>query len=103
MYHFHQGDIVSKRTKEDLIRDVATKAPTSLLHANQVITAFFQAIEESVARGESITIPGYLTIEVKDRAARTGRNPRTGEVIEIPAHKGVKITPGTRLKAAANR
>ena len=56
--------------------------------------------ESSVSKGEKITIPGWMAIERTDRAARTGRNPQTGETIQIPAGHGVKLTAGSKLKAA---
>ena len=60
----------------------------------------FQSRGSSVSKGEKITIPGWLAIERTDLATRTGRNPQTGETIQIPAGHGVKLTAGSKLKAA---
>jgi len=53
-----------------------------------------------VSSGERVTIPGWLALERTDRAARTGRNPQTGEAIEIAAGRAVKLIAGSKLKAA---
>ena len=65
--------------------------------------AFGAVLNEAAAKGEKVTIPGLLTMEVVDRAARTGRNPQTGEELKIPASKGVKISAGTALKNSAKK
>ncbi len=62
----------------------------------------FQVFESSVSNGEKITIPGWMSVERTDRAARQGRNPQTGETIQIPAGHGVKLTAGSKLKAAVS-
>ena len=53
------------------------------------------------AEGEKLTLPGFLAFEQSSRSARTGRNPQTGETIQIAASKTVKVTAGSKLKAAA--
>jgi DNA-binding protein HU-beta len=90
------------KNRSELVAEVAEKAGTTNAAVNGVLDALFQVFEESVSAGEKITIPGWLSVERTDRAARTGRNPQTGETIEIPAGHGVKLTAGSKLKAAVS-
>ncbi|GAA1756342.1 integration host factor [Rothia terrae] len=91
------------KNRSELVAEVADKAGTSQAAVNGVLDALFQVFESSVAQGEKITIPGWMAIERTDRAARTGRNPQTGETIQIPAGHGVKLTAGSKLKAAVSK
>lgn len=86
--------------RSDLVALLAEKAGTSKTDADAVLSAFGDALIESVGKGEKVQIPGLLTVERVERAARTGRNPATGETLDIPAGFGVKVTPGSKLKAA---
>jgi len=88
------------KNRTELVAEVAEKSGKSQATVNAVLDAVFQVFESSVSKGEKITIPGWLAIERTDRAARTGRNPQTGETIQIPAGHGVKLTAGSKLKAA---
>ena len=91
------------KNRSELVAEVAEKAGTTNAAVNGVLDAMFQVFEESVSAGEKITIPGWLAVERTDRAARTGRNPQTGETIEIPAGHGVKLTACSKLKAAVSK
>ena len=91
------------KNRSELVAEVAEKAGTTNAAVYGVLDAMFQVFEESVSAGEKITIPGWLAVERTDRAARTGRNPQTGETIEIPAGHGVKLTAGSKLKAAVSK
>ena len=86
--------------RSELVAEVAEKSGNTQAAVNGVLDALFEVFESSVSKGEKITIPGWLAIERTDRAARTGRNPQTGETIQIPAGHGVKLTAGSKLKAA---
>nr|WP_200940200.1 HU family DNA-binding protein [Aeromicrobium sp. Root495] len=88
-------------TRSDLVSALAEKAGTSKTDADSVLSAFADVLVDAVAKGEKVSIPGILSVERVARAARTGRNPATGETIEIPAGHGVKVSAGSRLKAAA--
>jgi DNA-binding protein HU-beta len=66
-----------------------------------VLTALAGVIVEQVAQGTKLQIPGVATFDVVQRAARTGRNPATGESMEIPARRAVKVTASAPLKRAA--
>ena len=88
------------KNRSELVAEVAEKSGMSQSAVNGVLDALFQVFESSVAQGEKVTIPGWLSVDRTDRAARTGRNPQTGESIEIPAGHGVKLSAGSKLKAA---
>jgi DNA-binding protein HU-beta len=88
------------KNRSELVAEVAAKAETSQTAVNGVLDALFSVFESSVAAGDKITIPGWLSIERTDRAARTGRNPQTGETIQIAAGHSVKLSAGSKLKAA---
>lgn len=86
--------------KTELIAAVAKKTGESQAAVGRVIDAMFDAIATSVKSGNKVTIPGYLTVDKGRRAARTGRNPRTGATIQIAAANTVKVSAGSKLKAA---
>ncbi|GAA2113789.1 MULTISPECIES: HU family DNA-binding protein [Bacteria] len=90
------------KNRSELVAEVAEKAGTTQAAVNGVLDAMFQVFESSVSNGEKITIPGWMSVERTDRAARQGRNPQTGETIQIPAGHGVKLTAGSKLKAAVS-
>ena len=72
-------------------------------NANKAVHAVLRAIENALARGERVAIAGFGVFEVTQRAARKGRNPRTGETIEIPPTKAVRFRPGKTLRDAVNK
>ena len=74
---------------------IATKA-----EAGKVLDAVLASIQESLTGGEALTLTGFGAFKVSERAARTGRDPRTGNPIDIPASKAVRFTPGKTLKDA---
>ena len=88
-------------SRNDLVAALAAKTGSSKKDADEFVTAFGELLIDSVAKGEKVSIPGILSVERVARAARTGRNPATGETIDIPAGFGVKVSAGSRLKAAA--
>lgn len=87
-------------TKTDLIAQVAANTEMSKKDAERAVSAMFEALGKAMADGEKITISGFGTFEVRERAARTGRNPHTGENIEIAAAKVPAFKPGKALKDA---
>lgn len=87
--------------KSDIVAAVATASGESQATVSRVVDALFDTFADTVSKGGKATIPGFLSVERTTRAARTGRNPKTGEAIEIPAGFGVKISAGSKLKAAA--
>ena len=90
------------KNRSELVAEVAGKTSLSQTAVNGVLDALFEVFESSVASGEKVSIPGWLAVERTERAARTGRNPQTGAAIEIPAGYSVKLTAGSKLKAAAS-
>ncbi|MYL82857.1 DNA-binding protein [Desulfovibrio aerotolerans] len=87
--------------KTDIIAKIqANAAIATKAEAGKVLDAVLAAIQESLAGGEALTLTGFGTFKVSERAARTGRDPRTGNPIDIPASKAVRFTPGKTLKDA---
>ncbi|MCT4781799.1 MULTISPECIES: HU family DNA-binding protein [Exiguobacterium] len=86
--------------KTELIQAVAEKANVSKKEATTVVEATFESITEALQNGEKIQLIGFGTFEVRERAARKGRNPRTKEDIEIPASKVPAFKAGKALKDA---
>ncbi|TAJ48386.1 MAG: integration host factor [Herbiconiux sp.] len=87
--------------KTELVAAVAAASGQTQASVNEVLDALFSTLADSVASDTKVTIPGWLAVERTSRAARTGRNPQTGATIEIPAGHSVKISAGSKLKAAA--
>ena len=89
--------------KQELIDAVASEAGTSKIAAEETINAVFETISKAVAAGDTVQLIGFGSFGTGERAARTGRNPQTGETIEIAAAKTVKFTAGKGFKDAVNR
>ena len=85
-------------TKAELIARAAEKAGVSKKQADRCLKAFIEVIVDALQQGEKIAIPGFGIFQVKERAARKGRNPRTGEIITIPARKVVHFKPAKQLR-----
>lgn len=88
--------------KNELIARVAEKTGQSKSTAADVVEATFNEIEAALKKGDEVRIVGFGNFVVAKRAASTGRNPRTGESINIPASKAPKFRPGKALKDAVN-
>ena len=86
--------------KTELVAAVAAKADISKKAADAAVAAVFAEIEGALAKGEKVQLIGFGTFEVKERAARTGHNPKTGEAIEIAASKIPAFKAGAALKNA---
>lgn len=87
-------------TKSELITAVAEKANLSKKDAESAVSAVTEAITEALADGDKVSLVGFGTFSVKDRAARTGINPLTKEKIEIAASKAPAFKAGSVLKDA---
>ncbi|HEY5320017.1 MAG TPA: HU family DNA-binding protein [Galbitalea sp.] len=87
--------------RTELVAAVAAESGQSQAAVNGVLDALFSTLSTSVGSGVKVTIPGWLSVERTHRAARAGRNPQTGATIQIAASNGVKISAGSKLKAAA--
>ncbi len=86
--------------KTELINAVAAKAEISKKDADKALAAVIASIEEALVKGEKVQLIGFGTFEVKERAARTGHNPKTGAAIEIAAAKVPSFKAGAALKNA---
>lgn len=88
--------------KGDLVNKVAESAGISKADATTAVNTVFDAITETLKGGGKATLIGFGTFSVGHRAARTGRNPQTGETIQIAASNSVKFKAGKELKGAVN-
>ncbi|MGC6529615.1 MAG: HU family DNA-binding protein [Candidatus Puniceispirillaceae bacterium] len=88
--------------KNDLIAAVADGSGLSKADAGRAVDAVFGAIADALKGGDEVRIVGFGSFSVAHRAASTGRNPRTGEAIQIAASKQPKFKAGAPLKAAVN-
>ena len=86
--------------KSELIEVIASKADISKAAASRSLEALIGAVRTSLKKGDSVTITGFGTFTATKRAARTGRNPRTGAAIKIKAAKVPKFKPGKALRDA---
>jgi DNA-binding protein HU-beta len=92
----------SAMTKADLLAAVAAKANVSAAQADTVIQAFVDLVVESAKKGDKVSWPGFGSFATSKRQARTGRNPRTGEPVQIAASTAMKFSPSSTLKAELN-
>jgi DNA-binding protein HU-beta len=89
--------------KADLVEAIANATDLSKSKTDEVVGAMVATIIKAVAKGDSVQLVGFGTFGSGKRAARTGRNPRTGEAIKIAAAKTVKFTAGKAFKEAVNK
>ena len=89
--------------KNDLIASVASRSGLSKADSARAVDGMISSIESALKSGQEVRIVGFGTFSVTNRAATTGRNPRTGEAIQIPASKQPKFKAGAPLKQAVNR
>ena len=87
--------------KSDLIARIAEELGRPKTETEAFVNSLIGQIGKALGAGESVVLPGFGTFETRSRAARTGRNPQTGATIEIPAGYSVKVSAGSKLKAAA--
>jgi DNA-binding protein HU-beta len=88
--------------KTELIEHIAAQADISKAAASRSLDALIGAVTTTLKKGRPVTLVGFGTFDVTTRAARTGRNPRTGEAIQIEGAKVPKFRPGKALKDAVN-
>jgi DNA-binding protein HU-beta len=87
-------------TKQELARKISTEAGLSAIDAASALDATFAAITAELVAGGDVAVAGFGKFSVSDRAARDGRNPQTGEAIQIKASKAAKFSPASALKTA---
>ena len=88
--------------KTELITAIATAAGTTKTDAEKALNGMIDAISGSLSKGDAVTLIGFGTFSVTERAARTGRNPQTGKAIKIAAKKVAKFKAGKSLTEAVN-
>ena len=89
--------------RTELVSQMAERSGLTKAQADSALGAFQSVIIDALSEGESVRVTGLLSVERVERAARTGRNPRTGEEIQIPAGYGVKLSSGSTLKCAVGK
>lgn len=88
--------------KTEFVNVVSEKLGATKKDSKDVVNAFLDCIAESLAGGEDVNMPPFGKFTVVERAARKGRNPQTGEELDIPAKKAVKFKPSAKVKEAVN-
>lgn len=88
--------------KTELVANVAEKAGLTKKDAEKAVNALFESVQGALVTGDKVQVIGFGTFEVKERAAHIGRNPRTGQDIEIPASKNPVFKAGKAFKDAVN-
>ena len=88
-------------TKQELVDIIATKTQTTEKTATALLNAVTSAVMEAMSRGDNVQLIGFGKFEVRLRKARKGRNPKTGEAIDIPAKTVPVFRPGATIKRAA--
>ena len=88
--------------KQELVSAVAEKTELTKADSEKAVNALVDTIKVSLAKGESTQLIGFGTFSITERAARTGRNPQTGEEMQIAAKKVVKFKPGKAIDEAVN-
>ncbi|HEX2510849.1 MAG TPA: HU family DNA-binding protein [Microvirga sp.] len=89
-------------TKNDLVERLAEEHELTKVFARELVDSLFDTIMAAAQKGEEVSIFGFGRFRVAERAARKGRNPRTGEAVKIAASKSLKFTPARSLKAGLN-
>ena len=89
--------------KNELITSASEISGVSKKTTEEVVKATLTAIETALQNGEKVKIPGFGTFEIRNRSARVGKNPQTGEKVEIPATKAPVFKAGKALKDAVNK
>jgi DNA-binding protein HU-beta len=87
--------------RSELVAAVAAESGLSQADVNRAVDALFSVVSGAVASGTKVSIPGWISFEPTHRKARQGRNPQSGETIQIAASNGVKVSAGSKLRAAA--
>ncbi|MDZ7584005.1 HU family DNA-binding protein [Thiobacillus sp. 0-1251] len=88
--------------RKELIEALAAKTESTKADAERNVGAMIDIISDTLKKGDSLSLVGFGTFEVRKRAARTGRNPKTGEALKIKAAKVPAFKAGATLKAAVN-
>ncbi|MBA3335894.1 MAG: HU family DNA-binding protein [Pyrinomonadaceae bacterium] len=90
-------------TKANLVETVAKEADMTKKDAEQLVEIIFESIIGSLNKGEKIELRGFGSFRIRERDARKGRNPKTGEAVDIPAKRVAYFKPGKELKETINK
>ena len=88
--------------RKELINAMAAKTGSNRVDAQRTVAALIEIISDTLKKGDSLSLVGFGSFEVRQRAARTGRNPKTGEALKIKASRVTAFKAGATLKAAVN-
>ena len=91
------------KNRSELVAEVAEKSGLTQKQVSDVLDGVFESFTEAVSAGDKLTIPGWLSVERTHRAARAGRNPSTGEAIQIAAGYGAKVSAGSSRPVRSSR
>ena len=98
---YTKGDL--KMNKKELIETVSSKAQITKKEADLVVNATLEAIIEGLSSEGKVILPGFGSFEVRNKTAREGRNPRTGEPVKIAAKRAPAFKPGKAMKDAVEK
>ena len=85
-------------TKSDIVEDLNNQIGLNKREAKELVDSVFETIKETLINGEEVKVSGFANFQLKDKPARPGRNPRTGEDVEITARRVVTFKSGQKLK-----
>ena len=91
---------LSLMNKQELIEIIAEKSHTTKSDSKKMLDVFIETVSETLAQGDSVQLIGFGSFKTSERKARSGRNPRTGETVSIPAKRVPSFTAGNALKEA---
>ncbi|MBR6113132.1 MAG: HU family DNA-binding protein [Bacilli bacterium] len=89
-------------TKNELVSYIAEETGLTKADAARAVEAFVNGVTKGLKDSQKVTLTGFATFTAKKKAAKTGRNPRTGETVKIPARVAVSVKAGSKLKDALN-
>ena len=89
--------------KSQLVESIASKTGFTKKDSEKALAAVLESVEKALVKGDKVQLIGFGTFGTKKRAARTGRNPRTGATIKVPASKVVSFAPSSALKDNVNK
>ena len=85
-------------TKKDIVLRIADETGIKQIDVKKIVQKTFDSIVDSLAKGEKVELRNFGVLKVKERRARTGRNPRTGQVVPVPPRKVAVFKPGLEMK-----
>lgn len=89
--------------KEELVQEISKKTKFSQKDVAEVVSCLVEVIEKNVSKGKKVTLVGFGSFESRKRAARTGRNPQTGDVLKIPAKSVPAFTAGKQFRETVGK